>query len=136
MNTITHRALFTLISDEDEPQVPVRMEWDPTNSLAVCFRFRCSCSKVGCDGFSEWTFALELLAKGLKSEQPVGIGDVEIGPDDDPWRVQIRLRSPDGRAVFSAPRGVLGHLVREAKAAERISPMKQVEAFLEEVFAA
>lgn len=59
------------------------------------------------NGDISWTFSRELLADGLK--HPAGYGDVRIWP----WNssggrsVALALSSPDGYALFEAPRSVM-----------------------------
>lgn len=59
----------------------------------------------------EWTFARELLARGLKDR--AGIGDVEVRPGDDGSITCIRLSSPFGEASFeTSATGIAGFVLR------------------------
>ncbi|MGH3546251.1 MAG: SsgA family sporulation/cell division regulator [Mycobacteriales bacterium] len=58
-------------------------------------------------GDISWTFSRELLADGL--DAPSGYGDVRIWPWNSSGRqsVALALSSPDGYALFEAPRSVV-----------------------------
>ncbi len=59
------------------------------------------------DGEISWTFSRELLGDGLNA--PAGYGDVRIWPWNGRGRrsVALALSSPDGYALFEAPRSVV-----------------------------
>jgi hypothetical protein len=72
--------------------------YDPADPYAVTATFRTAAGSV------VWTFARELLSRGLTS--PTGVGDVHIWPClDSVGRavVIIELSSPDGELVAQAP---------------------------------
>ncbi|HEX3732523.1 MAG TPA: SsgA family sporulation/cell division regulator [Mycobacteriales bacterium] len=57
------------------------------------------------DAGISWSFSRELLREGLHS--PSGYGDVRIWPWSGNRSVAIALSSPDGYALFEAPRRVV-----------------------------
>jgi hypothetical protein len=67
----------------------------------------CASDSCGADGDIFWTFSRELLADGLKAAS--GYGDVRIWPWNARGRrsVALALSSPDGYALFEAPRAVV-----------------------------
>lgn len=64
-----------------------------------------------------WLFARDLLAAGL--DEPVGLGDVRIWPWSSPRGqfIALSLSSPEGSALYEAPRNVLARFLRRSYAA-------------------
>jgi len=87
----------------DAGGVPVRcgLTYDPADPYAVHLLFHLDAAGEDTIG---WSFARELLAEGMLS--PAGIGDVRIWPWTGPEgeTVALALSSPDGQAIFEAPR--------------------------------
>jgi hypothetical protein len=75
---------------------PAVLSYDTTDPLAVTMRVSDGVSWV------EWLFARDLLDVGIYSDEPMGIGDVQVwhNAEDD---VVIRLVSPEGVAVLALP---------------------------------
>lgn len=95
----------------DAAALPVRasLRYDPNDPYAVQVLFHpdsSDCEPVG------WSFARDLLVTGL--DEPAGVGDVRVWPWATPRGdvVALALSSPDGNALFEAPRGVLVRFLR------------------------
>ena len=92
-----HVVMHLVVSNELSFRIVVDLGYDPTDPYAV----RCTFHLPG-DTPVTWVFARELLIDGIS--RAAGEGDVQIHPvGDELSEVRIRLRSPDGDAVLSAP---------------------------------
>ncbi|MFD6274269.1 SsgA family sporulation/cell division regulator [Streptomyces sp. NPDC060209] len=86
---IQEHARARLITDGPDPRlVPVELRCDPEEPQTV---------QVRLPGGVDWSFALDLLERGLRS--PATRGDIRIWPCGRAQLV-LELHSPDGVAVF------------------------------------
>ncbi|MFE9423160.1 SsgA family sporulation/cell division regulator [Kitasatospora sp. NPDC006697] len=92
-NVTAEVAVELLIPGQDE-RIPLRSTWayDSYDPLAVRVDFLLPLGAP-----ERWTFARELLAKGL--EAPAGTGDVILEPEADLDHVLMLLRGADGAAA-------------------------------------
>lgn len=88
--------------------VDVVLRYDSADPYAVTVAFRTG------DAGVEWVFARDLLAAGLQA--PSGQGDVmiwpTIGAEDE--TISISLSTPEGHALFEAPRWILQDFVAQS----------------------
>jgi Streptomyces sporulation and cell division protein, SsgA len=100
---VVERETVLRLLAPDATGIPVRcgLTYDPDDPYAVHLLFHLDARDGEAIG---WSFARELLAAGL--EEPSGMGDVRIWPwtTPDGESVALALSSPDGQAVFEAPR--------------------------------
>lgn len=90
--------LYVELLHEGDAMTPVEalMAYDPADPLAVSVEFVC-----GSGMHTTWTMGRDLVAEGLTSRCPVGLGDVRIwqyGEDG----LRIRLHSDEGSADLLA----------------------------------
>lgn len=99
--TVVERELELklVLSPERSIPVPARLVYRTADPYAVHVTFH-----IGSDHPVHWTFARELLVRGVF--RPCGQGDVRIWPskvDGGRSVVLIALTSPDGDALLEAP---------------------------------
>lgn len=94
---VVSHEVATWFGCSDSPTT-VRLDWSEHDPFAVLFTF------AGPDGPVQWAVSRELLAEALRTERPVGIGDVVFEPGFDAAELAMTLRSPHGtaRAEFFA----------------------------------
>jgi len=116
-------VIFTYLPDTDDSfPVAVKLVWDPRDPLAV---------RLGFAHGNWWAVGRDLLEEGLSTDDTAGLGDVRIYPDrvfDD--SVIIEFDSPDGWAVFRAPRDQLKEFLA-ATSRPGVDPMVELDAWLE-----
>lgn len=105
--------LRLVVPDGAALPVQANLRYVPSDPYAVHVVFH-----AGSDGSApadapsvSWSFARELLVTGLC--EPAGIGDVRVWPwsTQDGHVVALALSSPDGHALFEAPREILEQFV-------------------------
>ncbi|MET7520400.1 SsgA family sporulation/cell division regulator [Streptomyces sp. NPDC005480] len=98
-------------SNDATGPVGMRLRYQAADPYAVHATFH-----VGDLQTVEWVFAREQLAEGL--HQPVGLGDVRIGPVrmHGHHLVRIALKSSAGQAVLTAPAPEVASFVRRTEA--------------------
>lgn len=93
-----YSAAIELWCMHDQEHIDARFRYDTRDPLAITMEFA---------GYPEktWSFARELLRKGLTRlvDNPAGEGDVKIG--SAPAYVAITLESPDGCVLLCADKG-------------------------------
>jgi len=106
-------CLRLVVPDGTALPVQAHLRYVPTDPYAVHVVFHAAGEeRVTPDAPSvSWSFARDLLVTGLV--EPAGIGDVRVWP----WSTQggevvaLALSSPDGHALFEAPRRTLEQFV-------------------------
>jgi hypothetical protein len=96
----TTLVLWHIVPQRTIEPLMARFSYSPEDPYAIHARF-----SVGQEKPIEWSFARDLLARGL--EDRAGLGDVTIWPSAGPVAgagrvVNIALSSPSGRAHFGA----------------------------------
>lgn len=111
---------FALVVADAEPiKVSACLRYDVRDPFAVCVSF-----DAGAADRIEWTFARELLDRGLW--QANGEGDVKVWPRGE--SVVLALCSPSGRAVLETPRQPVADFVART---QRLVPAGQETAFID-----
>ncbi|MET7682790.1 SsgA family sporulation/cell division regulator [Streptomyces sp. NPDC005423] len=100
MHTVVERELELqlILSPERSIPVPARLSYRTDDPYAVHIAFHTRSEHP-----VHWTFARELLVKGV--HRPCGYGDVRVWPTkvDGHAVVLMALSSPDGEALLQAP---------------------------------
>lgn len=120
---------FALVVSDGEPiRVSAHVRYDAHDPYAVCVSF-----DAGAAERIEWTFARDLLDRGLWQE--AGDGDVKIWPKET--SVVVALCSPSGQAILETTRTAVAdfvarshHLVPPGREGEFIDLDREVDALL------
>ena len=102
--------LHLVVPDGAALPVQASLRYVPADPYAVHVLFHAGGDAADTPSVS-WSFARDLLVAGLT--EPAGIGDVRVWPwstQDGPV-VALALSSPDGHALFEAPRETLEDFV-------------------------
>ena len=111
---------FALVGADPDPiVVAAHLRYDVHDPFAVCVSF-----DAGAADRIEWTFARELLERGLW--QPAGEGDVHVSPKGA--RLVLSLCSPSGRAILETSRGPVAEFVTRT---QRLVPAGHEAAFID-----
>jgi hypothetical protein len=107
-----------VLADNDPVKVDAHLRYDARDPFAVSVRFDAGANQI------EWTFARDLLDKGLW--EAVGDGDVKVWPRAG--AVFLALCSPSGKAVLETRRPAIADFMARI---ERIVPAGRESEFVD-----
>ena len=106
----TETQLSLVVEHGDAVPVDAVLGYDSADPFAVSVTFRVSAEEQ-----VRWVFARELLMAGL--DNPTGQGDVMVWPDAiDSDVIILSLTTPQGHALFEAPRWIVRDFVEQSLA--------------------
>jgi hypothetical protein len=117
-NVILDLEFSVVLADNDPIRVDAHLRYDAGDPFAVSVSFDAGVNQI------EWTFARDLLDKGLW--EAVGDGDVKVWPRAG--AVFLALCSPSGKAVLETRRPAIADFMARI---ERIVPVGRESEFVD-----
>jgi hypothetical protein len=117
-NVVLDLEFSVVLADNDPVKVDAHLRFDARDPFAVSVSFDAGANQI------EWTFARDLLDKGLW--EAVGDGDVKVWPRAG--AVFLSLCSPSGKAVLETRRPAIADFMARI---ERIVPVGREADFVD-----
>ena len=117
-NVVLDLEFSVVLADNDPVKVDAHLRYDARDPFAVSVSFDAGANQI------EWTFARDLLDKGLW--EAVGDGDVKVWPRAG--AVFLALCSPSGKAVLETRRPAIADFMARI---ERIVPVGHESEFVD-----
>jgi hypothetical protein len=117
-NVVLDLEFSVVLAENDPVKVDAHLRYDARDPFAVSVSFDAGVNQI------EWTFARDLLDKGLW--EAVGDGDVKVWPHAG--AVFLALCSPSGKAVLETRRPAIADFMARI---ERIVPVGRESEFVD-----